>query len=189
MTSLWMRLRTAGWECGGSGADEAGVEGAGEGDVGGALDDGSAVGEEGEGVGWVLEAEEEVVIADGAVGAEAVTHGGEVDGAVMLVDLDGVAAAEGDVRAAFSGEMGEDALTADGAGWVGGAGVDLASLVCPEVIGEEGAAHEVGLVGEELEGFGGLEGGGQVDGGGEDAGGVAGFDGAGGGLGEDAGKA
>jgi hypothetical protein len=34
-----------------SGADEAGVEGAGEGDVGGALDEGAAVGEEGEGVG------------------------------------------------------------------------------------------------------------------------------------------
>ena len=59
----------------------------------------------------------------------------------------------------------------------------------PEIEGEEGAAHEVGLVGEELEGFGGLDGGGEVDGGGEDAGGVAGFDGAGGGLGEDAGEA
>jgi len=46
----------------------------------------------------------------------------------------------------------------------------------------------VGLVGEELEGFGGLDGGGEVDGGGEDAGGVAGFDRAGGRLGEDAGK-
>ena len=67
----------------------------------------------------------------------------------------------------------------------------LISLRCvgPEVEGEEGAAHEVGLVGEEFEGFGGLDGGGEVDGGGEDAGGVAGFDGAGGGLGEDAGEA
>ena len=45
------------------------------------------------------------------------------------------------------------------------------------------------LSGEELEGLGGLDGGGEVDGGGEDAGGVAGFDGAGGGLGEDAGEA
>ncbi len=49
---------------GDSGADEAGVEGAGEGDVGGALDEGAAVGEEGEGVGRTLEAEEEVVEAD-----------------------------------------------------------------------------------------------------------------------------
>ncbi len=140
-------------------------------------------------MGRVLEAEEEVVIADGTVGEETVAHGGEVDGAVVLVDLDGVAAAEGDVGAAFAGQMGEDALAADGAGGVRGAGVDLASLIAPEVEGEEGAAHEVGLVGEELEGFGGLDGGGEVDGGGEDAGGVAGFDGAGGGLGEDAGEA
>ena len=64
-----------------------------------------------------------------AVGGEAVAHGGEVDGAVMLVDLDGVAAAEGDVRAAFAGEMGEDALAADGAAGVGRGGADLAALV------------------------------------------------------------
>ena len=36
-------------------------------------------------------------------GCEAGAHGGEVDGAVVLVDLDGVAAAESDVRTAFSG--------------------------------------------------------------------------------------
>ena len=54
-------------------------------------------------------------------------------------------------------------------------------------MGEEGSAHEVGLVGEEFEGFGGLDGRGEVDGGGEDAGGVAGFDWAGGWLGEDTG--
>ena len=172
-----------------SGAYEAGVEGAGEGDVGGALDETAAVGEEGEGVGWPIESEEEVVEADFSVREEAVAHGGEVYGAVVLVDLDGVAAAEGDVGPADAGEVGEDALAADGAIGVGGAGVDLAALVCPEVVGEEGSAHQVGLVGEELEGFGGLDGGGEVDGGGEDAGGVAGFDRAGGGLGEDAGEA
>ena len=171
------------------GADEAGVEGAGESDVGCALDEAAAVGEEREGVGWALETEEEVVETNGAVRTEAFAHGGEVDGAVVLVNLDGVAAAEGDVGAAFSGEMSEDALAADGAGGFGSAGVDLAALVCPEVVGKEGAAHEVGLVGEELEGFGGLDGGGEVDGGGEDAGGVAGFDWAGGWLGEDAGEA
>ena len=80
----------------------------------------------------MFEAEEEIVEADFlniAVGDEAGVHGGEVYGAVMLVDLDGVAAAEGDVRAAFSGEVGEDALAADGAGGVGGGGVDLAALV------------------------------------------------------------
>lgn len=126
---------------------------------------------------------------------EAEAEVGEVDGAVMLVDLDGVAAAEGDVRAAFAGEMGEDALTADGAAGTGGGGGDLGVLEgavgvgVPEVEGEEGAAEEAGLAGEKFEGFGDLDGGGEVDGGGKDAGGVAGLDGAGGGLGEDAGEA
>ena len=134
--------------------------------------------------GRAVEAKEEVVETDGAMGLEAVAHGGEVDWAVVLVDLDGVASAEGDMRAAFAGQVDEDALAADGAVWVGGAGIDFAALVGPEIVAEEGAADEVRLVGEELEGFGGLDGGGQVDGGGEDAGGVAGFDGAGGGLGK-----
>ena len=124
------------------------------------------------------------------MGGEAVAHGGEVDGAVVLVDLDGVAAAEGDVGAAFAGRGGRRcAGRRRCSAGLGAAGVDLAALVGPEIVGEEGAAHEVGLVGEELEGFGDLDGGGEVDGGGEDAGGVAGFDGAGGGLGEDAGEA
>ncbi len=95
---------------------------------------------------------------DGAVREETVAHGGEVDWAVVLVNLDGVAAAERDVRAALSCEVGEDALAANGAVWVGGAGVDLAALVGPEIVGEEGSAHEVRLVGEEFEGFGGLDG-------------------------------
>jgi hypothetical protein len=44
-----------------SGADESGVEGAGDGDVRGSLHDGSTVGEEGEGEGAAAEAEDEVV--------------------------------------------------------------------------------------------------------------------------------
>ncbi len=115
-----------------SGTDEAGVEGAGDGDVGGALDEGAAVGEEGEGVGAAAEAEQEIVGAEGldvGVGLEAGFEGGEVDGAVMLVDLDGVAAAEGDVGAGCAGEMGEDALAADLAVGAGGAGGDLGRLV------------------------------------------------------------
>ena len=59
----------------------------------------------------------------------------------------------------------------------------------PKLEGDQGAADEVVLAGEDLEGFSDLEGGGEVDGGGEDAGGVAGFDRAGGRLGEDAGEA
>ena len=85
-----------------SGADEAGIEGAGQSDVGGALDETAAVGEEGEGVWAAAELEQQPILSDVAVRAEPFGGGGEVDGAVMLVDLDGVAAAEGDVGAAFS---------------------------------------------------------------------------------------
>ena len=60
-----------------------------------------------------FEAKEQAVEANVSVGDEAVAHGGEVDGAVMLVDLDGVASAEGDVGSVLAGEMGEDALAAD----------------------------------------------------------------------------
>lgn len=111
---------------------------------------------------------------------------------MVLVDLDGVAAAEGDVRTLLAGEEAENSLAAlatDFAVGARGGGGDLGSGVLPEVEGEERAAHEVGLVGEELEGFGDLDGGRQVDGGGENARGVAGFDVAGGSGGEDAGEA
>ncbi len=140
-------------------------------------------------MGWAVEAEEEVIETDLAVRGETIAHGGEVDGAVRLVYLDGVSSAERDVRAAFASKMREDSLGADSAGGVGFGGIDLAALVVPQVEGEEGAADEVGLVGEEFEGFGDLDGGGEVDGGGEDARGITGFDGAGWGFGEDAGEA
>ena len=170
-------------------AYEAGVEGTGEGYIGSALNKGAAVGEKGNGVGRPLEAEEEIVEADSAVGGEAISHGVEVDGAMMLVDLDGVAATEGDVRAAFSGEMGEDAVTANSAGRDRLSGVYFAAGICPEVEGQKGSADKVRLAGEELEGLGDLDGGGEIDGSIKDAGGVAGFDRAGRGLGEDAGEA
>ena len=82
----WLEIDFDRWNR--SGADEAGVEGAGEGDVGGALDDGAAIGEEGEGVGRALEAKEKIVEANVSVRGEAVAHGGEVYWTVVLVDLD-----------------------------------------------------------------------------------------------------
>jgi len=85
-------------------------------------------------VGRVVEAEEEIVEADGSVGLKAVAHGGKVDGAVVLVDLDGVASAKGDVRAAFAGEMGEDAFAADFASGVWFGGAYFATVVAPEVV-------------------------------------------------------
>src|ERR1700710_1046581 len=91
----------------GSGTDEAGVEVPGEAGIRGALDDGAAVGEEGQGVGTAAETEEELVGAEVfeiRVGGEAGAHGGEVDGSAVLVDLDGVATAERDVGAIFAGQ-------------------------------------------------------------------------------------
>ena len=81
-------------------ANEARVESAGEGDVGGSLDEGAAIGKDGYGVGRALKAEQEAVHADVAEWGEAGVEGGEVDGAEVLVDLHGVAPTECDVRPA-----------------------------------------------------------------------------------------
>ena len=118
--------------------------------------------------------------------------GGKVEGAVVLVNLDGVAAAECDVGAGGTGQVFKDAglvRAANGAGGVGCGGRDFGVAVGPQVDGKEGAAGEVRLAGEEFEGFGGLEGGGEIDGHAEDAGGVAGLYRAGGRSGEQAGQA
>jgi len=120
----------------GSGADEAGVEGTGQGDVGGSLNDGAAIAEEGEGVGRALKAEEKIIEADLPMGCEAVAHGGEVDGTVVLVNLDGVSSAEGDVGTAFAGEMSELPLAADGAVRTGPVGGDLGAFARPQIKGE-----------------------------------------------------
>ena len=101
--------------CASSGADESGVEGARDGDVGGSLYDGATVGEEGEGERTAAEAENKVVAAESLnvrVSAETGLERGEVDGPVVLVDLHGVSAAEGDVGAILAGEMSENALAA-----------------------------------------------------------------------------
>jgi hypothetical protein len=133
------------------------------------------------------------------VSAEAGAEGGEIDGAMVLVDLDGIAAAESDVGAVLAGEVGEGLPAAYLAAGTRRGGGDLGAVQVfaalrrqegrtPEVEGEQGAAHEMRLAGEELERLGDLDGGGQVDGGGKDAGGVAGFQVAGGRLGKDAGE-
>src|ERR1700691_2567316 len=91
------------------------VQAARDGGVGGAFDDGAAVGEEGHFVGVVPEFQDEVVVPDFAVGLEAAVHFGEVDGALAFMYLHGIPAAEGDVRAAFAGEMNEVAVAAGAA--------------------------------------------------------------------------
>src|SRR5256885_9402418 len=81
------------------------VQAAGDTLVGGAFDDGPAVGEEGDFVGGAPEFQDEIVVLYLAVGSEPGGHFCEIYGAVALVDLDGVAATERDLGAAFSGEI------------------------------------------------------------------------------------
>ena len=141
------------------GADEASVQGSRVGGVGGSLNDSASVGKDGNGVLAATEAEEKIIgaeVVEIGVMSEAVAEHGEVDGAMVLVDLDGVAAAEGNVWAAFAGKVREDALAADGAVGVGVGGADLGLVDAagcggwPEVEGEQGAAEEMVLIGKDL---------------------------------------
>ena len=70
-------------------------------------------------------------MAHGAVGPETAIQLDEIDGALALVDLDGVPAAECDVRTTFAGEVNEIALSAGAATWPGLGGRDLGVLVRP----------------------------------------------------------
>src|SRR5712692_9650494 len=91
-----------------SGADVAGVEGTCDGGIFCAFEDGAAVGEDGHFVGRDAETEQEFVVADvGDGGREAAFEHGEIEGAAALVNLDGIAAAHGDVRLGFAVEIRE----------------------------------------------------------------------------------
>ena len=74
-------------------AYEAGVEAPSYGGVGGAFDNGAAIGEQGHLVGLVPELEDEVVAADSAVGLQSPIHLGEVDGTLPLMNLHRISAA------------------------------------------------------------------------------------------------
>ena len=162
------------------------------------MDEGATIGEQGEGEGAAAEAEQERVGANVRyirVGGERGLQGGEVDGTVVLVDLDGIAAAQGDVRAMGASEVRETAEITDLAAGALSGGGDLGVVEagcrggCPQVEGDEGAAKQMELAGEDFEGFSDLEGSGEVDGGGKDAGSVAGLDRTDRGHGKDAGEA
>jgi hypothetical protein len=65
-----------------------------------------------------FETKQKIVGANGldvAVRGQSPVHGAEIDGAMVLVDLHGVAPAEGDVWASDAGQVGELARTADAA--------------------------------------------------------------------------
>ena len=129
---------------------EACIERACEADVGGALDEGAAIGEDREGIGRVFKTEQQAIRADLAERCETFAEGDEVQGTVVFVDLDGVTAAEGDVGALLARERAEDSPAADLAVETRLDGRNLRTVACPEIEGEQRPSHEMGLMGEEL---------------------------------------
>ncbi len=82
-------------------------------------------------------------MAHRAVRCEAARDFGEVDGPLALVDLDGIAAAERDVRPALAGEVDEVALIAGSASGTRFGGADLGVIVGPDVVGKQSATQLV----------------------------------------------
>lgn len=170
-------------------SDVAGVEGSGLGGIRGALDDGAAVGEEGQLVRLTGEFQDIFVVADSSVRLQAGGHAGEVYCLMAFVDLDGIAAAERYVSSGCVIEIGEVsfvAYAASGARVVGG---DFGAVVGPEILGKQGAAHCLIGADKEFQGLRRGDRGNQVDHWAENTGGVAGLDYAAWCVGEDAGQA
>jgi len=158
-----------------SGADVAGVEGASDGGILGAFQDGATVGEHGHFIGRDAEAEKEIVVADvGDGGGEAGFQSGQVERASAFVDLHGIAAAHGDVGLGLAIEVRKFTAGAGAAIRVAGDAEGL-ETAGPNVAGDETAVEGGGASRQDFDGFGGLERSDQIDNRPEDADGVAGF--------------
>ena len=89
-----------------SGTDETGVKRTGQHDICRPLDNSAAIGKQCDGVGAAAKAEQKVIgadVADVGMGAEPGAQSGKVHGPVVLMDLDGVTSAKGDVGTALAG--------------------------------------------------------------------------------------
>lgn len=93
---------------------------------------------------------------------------------MVFVDLDGVAAAHGDVGLGLAMQIGEFFLNAGAALGIA-RDLDGLKMSGPDVAGDEAAMERVAVAGEELDSFGGLQGCDEIDDRAEDADGVAGF--------------
>src|SRR5579864_4740977 len=120
---------------GGSCSHISRIETAGYAGIGGALDDGAAIGEDGEFEGIDGSAEREFIGADGSDEGEAAGEILQIDGTMELMDLDGVAAAQADRRAARSVKEFEFSQRAAWAGGIARRQIDLADLARPDVDG------------------------------------------------------
>jgi hypothetical protein len=96
-------------------AHKTGVEATSYGRVGGAFDNGATIGKQRQFVGIAPEFEDEVIVADRAVGLQPPIHLGVVDGTLALMNLYGISAAKRDVRPPFAGEVDKIAFTAGAA--------------------------------------------------------------------------
>ena len=96
-------------------ANKTGVERAGQCDVRGALDQCPTVGEKGDGMLTSLKTQQHLVVANRAVRRQSALHRSEIDGAMMLVNLYGVASAEGDMWTALAPQVDKIVARADGA--------------------------------------------------------------------------
>ena len=94
-------LFARGWLHAGQESDayKTSVEGAGEASIRGSLHQGTAIREDGEGVFAAAEAHQHAVHPDVSEGAKAGGKRGQIDRAMVFVDLHGISAAECDVRA------------------------------------------------------------------------------------------
>ena len=85
-------------------------------------------------------------------------HRWQVYGAMMFVDLYGVAAAERDVGAAIPREVREIPSSANGTGGIGSTGGDLGAVIRPQVEGDQRSPHGLRLAGQVLKCFRDLDG-------------------------------
>src|SRR5882724_8346498 len=114
-------------------SDEASIERARKCCVCSSLHDSSAICKECDGMRWALKSQQHRVESYGAVRGETLAHGFEVDRAMALVDLHGVAATERDVWTTFASEVDEVTQTADLACGARLRGGDLRPFTGPEV--------------------------------------------------------
>jgi hypothetical protein len=108
---------------------------------------------------------------------------------MMLMNLNGVSAAEGDMRPAFARQVSEFAKIADRAAPARYGARYLGAFRGPEIEREQCSTHERGLMGEKFKCLGDLNGSREVDCRRENARGIAGLDGTGRRLGKKAGEA
>src|ERR1700728_1517033 len=151
------------------GADVAGVEGTGHGGVLCAFQDGSAVGEDGHFVRGDPETEEEIVLADViGRGGQPAPQCGQIYGATVLVNLDRIPPAHGDVGLRVAVEVGEFTTDAYRALEVArnAHGLEMAG---PYIAREQSPRYARFASDQQFEGFGYLQRGDEVHDGSEDA--------------------